>query len=104
MYGLKRFFGEATIEKENLQETEELRTIKLKYYTTKNVQFKTNEKPYGVGIVKTEIAENEVNEERQEFNHLCQEKQEVESLLGILLKNKVTPIDLKYVLEDLSTQ
>ncbi|MBR1802437.1 MAG: hypothetical protein IJ777_00445 [Clostridia bacterium] len=101
MYGLKKFYGETTIEKESVEDIGNPRTIRLKYYTTKNKHFKQNEKQYGVGIIKTEIGINEVNEEKQEFNHICEQKEEVENLLNILLKNKVTPIDLKYVLEDL---
>ena len=78
------------------------RTIMLKYYKTIYGMSSKNEKHYGVGVIKTEIGSNERNEEKQEFNNIFKQKSEVEKLLSILLRNKVTPIDLKYVLEDMA--
>ena len=80
---------------------DETRTISLKYYKTKHRNFRKDAKQYGVGVIKTEIGSNELNEEKLEVNHICEQKDEVENLLNMLLKNKVTPVDLKYVLEDL---
>ena len=97
MYNFK-IFGETTIYPET---DEEPRTIRLKYYKTKDKKFHKNEKQYGVGIIKTEFSNHEFNEEKQEFYLICNHKHEVENLLSMLLKNKVTPIDLKYVLEDM---
>ena len=74
----------------------------LKYYKTIHGKFSKNGKHYGVGVIKTEIGSNERNEEKQEFNNIFKQKSEVEKLLSILLRNKVTPIDLKYVLEDMA--
>lgn len=102
MYNFTKIYGETTIQKETREE--ELRTIKLKYYKTKNRKFRQKEKQYGIGIIKTEIGSNEFIEEKQEINNICNQKEEVESLLNILLENKVTPIHLKYVLEDLVLQ
>ncbi len=99
MYNFTKVYGKATIKQE---EDESLRTIKLKYYKTKQINYKKNEKQYGVGIIKTEIKNNELNEEKQEINHICKYKHEVEKLLDLLIRNKVTPVDLKYVLEDMS--
>ncbi len=100
MHLFKKIYGKTTVNSENEETTH---TIMLKYYKTKYNNFSQNdEKKYGVGIIKTEIVNNEINEEKQEFNHICKQKCEVEHLLSILLKNKVTPIDLKYVLEDMA--
>ena len=85
MFNHNKTYGKTKIHEENDDGT---RTIMLKYY--------------GVGVIKKEIGCNEVNEEKQEFNNICKQKSEVEKLLSILLKNKVTPIDLKYVLEDMA--
>lgn len=101
MYNFTKVYGETTIQKDV---EEEPKTIKLKYYKTKDRKFSKNVKQYGVGVIKTEVTNHELNEEKQEFNHICGEKEEVEKLLKILLKNKVTPIDLRYVLEDLVLQ
>lgn len=98
MYNFKKIYGETTIQKET-EDSYENRIINLKYYKTK-IGHKSD-KSYGVGVIKTEIGNNELNEEKQEFNNICKQKEEVENLLDMLLRNKVTPIDLKYVLEDL---
>ena len=101
MCNFTKIYGETTIQKEL---EEDLKIIKLKYYKTKDNRFSKNVKQYGVGVIKTEATNHELNEEKQEFNHICGRKEEVENLLKILLQNKVTPIDLKYVLEDLVLQ
>lgn len=97
MYNFTKIYGETTL---NNEVEEEPKTIKLKYYKTRDKIFGKNEKQYGVGVIKTEIGVNELNEEKQEINHICKQKEEVENLLSILLRNKVTPIHLKYILED----
>ena len=101
MYNFTKIYGETTIQTEL---EEDARTIKLQYYKTKDKKLNKNEKQYGVGVIKTEVGNHELNEEKQEINHICAQKEEVENLLNILLRNKVTPIDLKYVLEDLVLQ
>ena len=92
-------YGKTKIHQE---ENDGTRTIMLKYYKTIRGKFNKNVKHYGVGVIKTEIGSNQINEEKQEFNNICKQKSEVEELLSVLLKNKVTTIDLKYVLEDMA--
>lgn len=95
-------YGETTISLETIEKIADPRIIKLKYYKTKNKNSKKHEKQYGVGVIKTEIGRNELNEEKQEFNNIFEQKAQADDLLKLLLKNKVTPIDLRYVLEDLA--
>ena len=104
MFNLRKNYGEVTIQKESLEEILENATIKLQYYQTRDRNSKKNEKQYGVGIIKTQVGTNELNEEKQEFNNIFEQKSEANDLLKILLENKVTPIDLKYVLEDMAIQ
>ena len=99
MLNHNKIYGKTKIHHE---ENDGTRTIMLKYYKTTHSQFSRNVKHYGVGVIKTEIGSNQINEEKQEFNNICKQKSEVEELLSVLLKNKVTPIDLKYVLEDMA--
>ena len=99
MLNHKKTYGKTKIHEENDDGT---RTIMLKYYKTIYGIFSKNEKHYGVGVIKTEIGSNAKNEEKQEFNNIFKQNSEVEQLLSILLRNKVTPIDLKYVLEDMT--
>ena len=98
MFSFNKIYGETTIQKET-KDYEEDRIINLKYYKTKAKN--DHEKLYGVGVIKTEIVNNEFNQEKQEINNICKQKDEVENLLEMLLQNKVTPVDLKYVLEDI---
>ena len=98
MHGHTRIYGKTTIDQTDEDGTH---TIMLKYYKTKLKKYSKDEKKYGVGVIKTEIGSNQINEEKQEFNKICSHKSEVENLLNILLRNKVTPISLKYVLEDM---
>ena len=97
MFKTTKVYGRTTICDEN---SDEPHTITLKYYKTK--KFSNDKKQYGVGVIKTEVANNEINEEKQEINYICKKKAEVENILSILLKNKVTPISLKYILEDMA--
>ena len=101
---LKKNYGETTISLETIEEIADPRIIKLKYYQTRNKNSKKHEKQYGVGVIKTEVRKNELNEEKQEFNNIFEQKTQADDLLKMLLKNKVTPIDLRYVLEDLVLQ
>ena len=98
MFSFNKIYGETTIQKVT-KDYEEDRIINLKYYKTKAKN--DNDKIYGVGVIRTEIVNNEFNQEKQEINNICKQKDEVENLLEMLLQNKVTPVDLKYVLEDI---
>ncbi len=72
--------------------------IQLEYYKTYNEN--TEEKPYGIGVIKTCTNEIEVDIEKREFNHIFSEENDADNMLELLLKNKVTPIALKDILED----
>lgn len=71
--------------------------IKLEYYKTYSDK---NQKPYGIGVIKTWNNEVETDIEKREFNHIFSKENEADNMLELLLKNKVTPITLKDILED----
>ncbi len=80
---------------------EKEKLIQLEYYKIcNNLANKENVKPYGIGIIKKSCNEIELNIEQREFNNIFKNENEVNKILNLLLKNKVTPIALKDVLED----
>ncbi len=72
--------------------------IQLQYYKTYNDS--RNQKPYGIGVIKTYCSEMETDIEKREFNHIFSKENDANNMLDVLIKNKVTPITLKDVLED----
>lgn len=76
-------------------------SIQLQYYKIhSDISDKYNEKPYGIGVIKTFCNEIELNVEKREFNHIFKEENDADNMLSLLLKNQVTPIELKDILED----
>lgn len=72
--------------------------IQLQYYKTYNDVRK--QKPYGIGVIKTYCNEIETDIEKREFNHIFSKENDANNMLEVLMKNKVTPITLKDILED----
>ncbi|MGN1269447.1 MAG: DUF6514 family protein [Clostridia bacterium] len=75
--------------------------IELEYYKIcNNLTSKKNSKPYGLGVIKKSCNEIELNMEKREFNNIFTNENDANKMLNLLLKNKVTPVALKDVLED----
>lgn len=77
--------------------------INLEYYKIHTHMPKNVEKPYGIGIVKTHEDTVETRMEKSEFNHIFSQEQEADKMLKLLIKNKVTPVTLRDILEDYAT-
>lgn len=80
------------------RETKEF-PINLEYYKIHNC-VSEEEKPYGVGIMKTYKDTLETCMEKSEFSHVFSQEQEAEKMLELLIENKVTPVTLRDILED----
>lgn len=74
--------------------------INLEYYKIHNYIPENEEKPYGIGIIKTHKDEKETSMEKSEFSHIFSQEKEADSMLSLLIKNKVTPVSLRNILED----
>jgi len=72
----------------------------LQYYKIYDGDETKCEKPYGIGITKTCYNEIERNVEKCEFNYIFKKENEADDMLKILIRNKVTPVNLREVLED----
>lgn len=98
----KMFYGGTFLTDEDLKEAYKNSNINLEYYKIKldeNVNLNENINQYGIEIVKKE---NNVVEERKEVLNVTNDEKELNQLLEVLKKNKVTPVSLENILEDLN--
>lgn len=99
---MKKFYASIVLNKEELKDSNRNR-IELEYYkisrkTTKNVGQKSN--LYGIEIVKKEYLGKKKYKEKNDIYNLTNDETIVDNLLKILRKNKVTPISLNDVIEE----
>ena len=78
----------------------ECNPIQLEYYKIYNSEKQNDRKPYGIGVIKRCSNEIEIDVEKREFNHIFSKENDADNMLELLLKNKVTPIALRDILED----
>ena len=96
---IKKLYGRTVIDCSDSIEFPKDDKIELEYYQIKN---ETSSKPYGIEIVKKNIENNVMNIEDKTVRHICNKEQDNMRLLEILMINKVTPIAVDDVIEDLS--
>lgn len=97
----KTYYGEARFNVSELIETNKKGLIKLEYYGTKNV-IQEDSVEYGIEIVKKEYINKQFTEERNSINNVSENEQDLEKLITLLQRNKVTPISLEDVIGDLA--
>ena len=96
---LKKLYGKTVIDGSDSEELTKDNKIELEYYQIKN---ETSSKPYGIEIVKRKIENDIMNIEEKTVRHICNEEKESNKLLEILMSNKVTPVAVEDIIEDLS--
>lgn len=75
--------------------------VELEYYKIcNNLDNKEAIKPYGIGVIKKSCDEIELDIEQREFNNIFSSENEANKMLNLLLKNQVTPVALRDILED----
>ena len=99
---MKKFYAGIVLNKNELKESN-LSRIELEYYkiskkAVRNVGEKTN--LYGIEIVKKEYLGKKRVKEKNNMYNLTNDENTIDNLLHILRKNKVTPISLKDVVEE----
>lgn len=106
METIKEFYGGTSLECNDVGNIMKKGKVELKYYKiiSNIIGKKHKHKKYGIEVVKKCINNNIVSEEKKEiFN--CIEKEEVaENILELLKTNKVSPINVVEILEDLSAK
>lgn len=100
MDSFKRYYGEARFNGRELVETNKKGLIKLEYYGTKNI-LQEDIIEYGIEIVKKEYQNRQFIQESNSVNNIVQNEREMEELIMLLKRNKVTPIGLEDVIGDL---
>ncbi len=96
---LKKLYGKAVIDSDDLEELVEDNKIELEYYQIKS---EASSKPYGIEIIKRNIENDIMNIEEKTVYNICNEEENNNRLLDILMSNKVTPIAVDDIIEDLS--
>ncbi|MBR3162520.1 MAG: hypothetical protein IKF17_00245 [Clostridia bacterium] len=97
---MRVFYGGIYLEKKTLQEAGIEHPIKLEYYKIIN----TEEKIYGIDIVKTEYKTNNMIKEEKELKEISKDELKIEKMLNIFKSCAVTPITAQEVVEDLLKQ
>ncbi len=104
MNTIKEFYGGTSIDSRDIEFFSGKGKIELKYYKiiSNIVNKKNKNQVFGIEVVKKSVQNNIVSEEKKEiFN--CIEKEEVaDRVLELLKINKVSPINVVEILQDLS--
>lgn len=98
---LKKFYGKTTIDDSDSYECNDLQNadvIELEYYEIKS---STSNKPYGVEVVKKTMQDEQLNMENKVINNIYDKEQDNKKLLELLITNKVTPISVEDIIQDL---
>lgn len=95
---LKSFFDSIFLSKSTLEESGIYYPIKLEYY---KIASKNKENKFGVEIVEIDYIDGNIRIGKEQIKNITNDEKEVENLLNILKEGEVTPVDLKYVLQDM---
>ena len=98
---LKKFYGKTVLENIDFDESTKDSEIELEYYQIKNVR---EDKPYGIEIIKRNMKNNILNTEDKIVNNICNKEIDNIKILELLISNKVTPIAVDDIIEDLITE
>ena len=95
----KKLYGKTTIDSSDSDELNKEYKMELEYYQLEN---STSKHQYVIKIIKKEKIKNQLNIEKKMINNICNKEQETTKLLELLMINKVTPISVDDILQDLS--
>ncbi len=99
---MKKFYAGVVLNKEDLKDSNSNR-IELEYYkiSRKNkTDVNKNVKVYGIEIIKKEYLGKRKLKEKQNIHNLTNDETIIDKILNILKVNKVTPIGLNDVIEE----
>lgn len=97
---MKTFFDSIFLSKSTLEESDIYYPIKLEYYkiASKNKEIETK---FGIEIVEINYINGSIKIGKEQINNITNDELEIENLLKILKEGEVTPVDFKYVLQDM---
>ncbi len=100
MKNIREFYGDTVIDKSDYNEFDGEFKIELTYYKTQELEM-LDDKKFGIEIVKKETDGKKIKIETKEFENIVDTEEKVDNILEILKRNKVTPIAVNDVLEDM---
>ena len=107
MEASRTYHGGTFLGWDDLQEAKINHRVELEYYQTKNdINNILNEDDtkYGIEILKKEYEKDRIYIESNNIKNVCDSSKKVIEIINVLKKNKVTPVGLQDVLDDLLMQ
>ena len=106
MSAIKEFYGGTSIDCQDFESVIYKGKIELKYYKiiSNMVNKKNKNRKFGIEVVKKYISNNIVSEEKKEIFNCIESEDVADRVLELLKINKVSPINVVDVLQDLSSK
>ena len=102
MESTRKFYGKTIIDSRDSDELDLGYQMELHYYKTKNsLVVSEQSKLYGIEVEKRERKGEKIHIEKELMNNITNQEKNIEKVLTILLKNKVTPIGVPDVMQEL---
>lgn len=103
MDSYKQLYGETYLDCKDSEELSYGYKIDLSYYKTMYpLQVEEEQKIYGIEVIKKEWNQNQMlKTEKIEIENITNKEDEAERLLKLLKENKVTPITVTDVIDDI---
>lgn len=101
----KMFYGGTFLTNEDLKDAYDNRNMKLEYYKIKSDDsniLRDDTNLYGIEIIKKEFSNESTVQESEKILDITNDENELNRMLEVLKRNKVTPVSLKSIIEDLS--
>lgn len=106
METIKEFYGGTSLNFNDIEHFSSKGKIELKYYKIiSNIVEKKNKKhKYGIEVVKKCVNNNVISEEKKEIFNCIENEEAADRVLELLKINKVSPINVLDILQDLSAK
>ena len=101
MENIRKFYGDTIVKLDNLNYKNYFNEFKVEYYKTFNNEKENENSKFGIAVIKKIKIENNEITEKKEIDGFLDTEEKADKLLYILKRNKVTPICVEDVIEDL---
>lgn len=105
METIREFYGGTSLNCNDIEHFMNKGKVELKYYKIISdiMGKKSKSKKYGIEVVKKRVEKNIVTEEKKEIFNFTEKEEVAERVLELLKINKVSPINVVEILEDLTS-
>lgn len=101
MKNTRKFYGDTIIKLEDMEEEDVSNQFKIEYYQVESAMTEASHLvKYGVEILKRDVVNDDILE-RKEIRDITNIEEKIYNVLDILYRNKVTPVSVEDVIEDL---